>query len=110
MTQAMDWILAICVMGGITFLLRALPLIAHRNLLRSRLAERLNRHMPLCVMTVLLLVSLKGSPSEPLRLASELLALVVVGLSYLRWRNPLLSVVVGVAALGIIGQLLHQSV
>lgn len=99
MSESVHWWLAIAVMGGITFVLRALPLAAHRPLSRSRLAGALNRRLPLCVMVVLLLVSLKGTPLEPVLLASELLALVVVALSYLRWRNPLVSVVAGVAAL-----------
>lgn len=99
MTQAMHWWLAIGVMAAITFLLRALPLAAHRPLSRSKLAAELNRRLPLCVMVILLLASFKGTPAVPSVLVPELLALGVVALTYLRWRNPLLSVVAGVAAL-----------
>jgi len=106
MTQAVHWWLAIGVMGIITFLLRALPLAAHRPLSRSRLAAALNRRLPLCVMVILLLASLKGTPASPSALVSELLALGCVALTYLRWRNPLLSVVAGVAALSGIKALL----
>lgn len=108
MTTIGHWWLAIAVMGGITFILRALPLAAHKSLARSRLTAELNRKLPVCVMIVLLLVSLKGTPAEPGLLISELLALGLAGGTYLRWRNPLLSVVVGVAALNGIGALLAR--
>lgn len=99
MTSAQHWWLAMAVMGGLTFLLRALPLAVWRQLARSRIADALNRRLPLCVMVILLCASLKGSPAEPLQLLAEIVALAVAGLSYLKWRNPLVSVVVGVAAL-----------
>ena len=105
MSQTLHWWLAIAVMGAITFLLRALPLAAHKPLSRSRLAADLNRRLPLCVMVILLLVSLKGAPADPSVLVSELLALVLVALTYLRWRNPLLSVVAGVAVLNSVSAL-----
>lgn len=108
MSTISHWWLAIAVMGGITFLLRALPLATHKVLSRSKLTAELNRRLPLCVMVVLLLVSLKGTPAEPILLVSELLALCVAGLTYLRWRNPLLSVVVGVAALNGISSVLAR--
>lgn len=108
MTTTVHWWLAVAVMGGITFLLRALPLAAHKGLARSRLATELNRRLPVCVMVVLLLVSLNGTPSQPGLLVSELLALGAAGITYLRWRNPLLSVVIGVAALNGIGALLAR--
>lgn len=99
MSQNLHWWLAVGVMAGITFLLRALPLAAHKTLSRSRIAGELNRRLPLCVMVILLLVSLKGSPADVSALVPELLALGLVALTYLQWRNPLLSVVAGVAAL-----------
>nr|MBF0685754.1 AzlD domain-containing protein [Pseudomonas sp.] len=105
MSQNLHWWLAVGVMGAITFLLRALPLAAHRPLSRSRLAADLNRRLPLCVMVILLLVSLKGTPADPSVLVSELLALALVAITYLRWRNPLLSVIAGVAALNGVGAL-----
>jgi len=99
MSQVQHWWLAMMVMGGLTFLLRVLPLAVWRQLARSRIADALNRRLPLCVMAILLCASLKGGPAQPAQLAAELLALAVAGLSYLKWRNPLISVVVGVAAL-----------
>lgn len=101
MSQAQYWWLAIAIMGGLTFLLRALPLVAWRRLARSRLAADLNRSLPLCVMVILLGASLKGGAQDPAGLLAELLALAVAGASYLFWRNPLVSVVVGVAALNL---------
>lgn len=99
MTQAQHWWLAIAVMGGLTFLLRALPLAAWRQLARGRIAGELNRSLPLCVMVILLCASLQGGTGAAPQLLAELLALAIAGASYLRWRNPLISVVVGVLAL-----------
>ncbi len=93
------WLLAIAVMGAITFALRALPLAAYRWLIASRFVDALNRLLPLCVMVILLLFSLRGTPAEPRVLASELLGLLAVAASYLRWRNPLASVILGLAVL-----------
>lgn len=99
MSSSLHWWLALAIMGGLTFVLRALPLAAHKVLAQSRLAAALNRRLPLCVVAVLLLVSLRGSPAELGVWMAEWAALAVVALTYLRWRNPLLSVVAGVAAL-----------
>ncbi|GAA5236952.1 AzlD domain-containing protein [Verticiella sediminum] len=101
MSQVSYWILGVAVMGAITFSLRAFPLIAYRWLAHSRLIEALNRRLPLCVMVVLLLHSLEGSPAQPGMLASELLSLAIVAVVYLRLRNPLIGVVVGVAVLNL---------
>lgn len=99
MTQMQHWWLAIAIMGALTFGLRALPLVVWRHLARSRLAADLNRSLPLCVMVILLCASLKGGVGAAPQLLAELLALAIAGASYLRWRNPLVSVVVGVLAL-----------
>ena len=106
MTQAQHWWLAIAIMGGLTFLLRALPLAAWRQLARSRVAGELNRSLPLCVMVILLCASLKGGVGAAPQLAAELLALAIAGVSYLLWRNPLISVVVGVFALNALARFL----
>lgn len=99
MSETLHWWLAIAIMGGITVALRAMPLLAHRRLEGNRILARLNRTVPLCVMVVLLLVSLRGGPAAPLTLAFEAVALCGVAASYLRWRNPLLSVAAGIALL-----------
>ncbi|MCK9513840.1 MAG: AzlD domain-containing protein [Pigmentiphaga sp.] len=99
MSETLHWWLAIATMGGITLALRAMPLLAHRWLAHSRILGRLNRTVPLCVMVVLLLVSLRGGAGASLTLLLEVVALGGVAVSYLRWRNPLLSVVGGIALL-----------
>ena len=103
MSVVQHWCLAVLVMGVITFLLRALPLAVWRQLGHSRIADALNRRLPLCVMVILLCASLKGSPTELTQLAAEIVALAGAGLSYLQWRNPLISVIVGVATLNVAG-------
>jgi len=99
MTPTVSWLLAIAVMAAVTFSLRALPLAAYRWLTASRFVDALNRRLPLCVMVVLLLFSLRGGAGEPVMLVSELLGLAAVAATYVRWRNPLASVVAGLAIL-----------
>lgn len=99
MTSTGAWVLAIVVMAAITFSLRALPLAAYRWLTASRFVDALNRRLPLCVMVVLLLFSLRGGVAAPTLLASELLGLAAVAGTYLRWRNTLASVIAGLAVL-----------
>ncbi|MEQ4619174.1 MAG: AzlD domain-containing protein [Corticimicrobacter sp.] len=90
---------ALAIMSALTILLRLLPLATQRFLGNNRAIDALNRTLPLAIMVILTLASLKGGGNEPMRLGAELLALGLVALSYLRWRNTLLSVVLGVAAL-----------
>lgn len=99
MTPVVSWVLAVLVMAAVTFCLRALPLAAYRWLVASRFVDALNRRLPLCVMVVLLLFSLRGQLTEPVVLVSELLGLLAVAGTYLRWRNPLASVIIGLAML-----------
>jgi branched-subunit amino acid transport protein AzlD len=95
-----NWILLV-VMSGITILLRAFPLLMPRALLRTPWMLRLNQELPLCVMVILVVHSL-ASPGATAPLPAELLALVAVAVTYLRWRNALLSVVTGLATLALV--------
>lgn len=88
----------VVLMSGLTIFLRAIPLLLSKSMLRTPWMLRLNQSLPLCVMVVLVAHSL-GAPGESKPLLAEILALGIVALSYLRWRNALLSVVVGLAAL-----------
>ncbi|WP_176059331.1 AzlD domain-containing protein [Paraburkholderia sp. BCC1876] len=93
--------LAVAAMSSITVLLRAVPLLMRKSLLRTPWMLRLNRELPLCVMVILVAHSLGGSGASAPLLA-EIAALGIVAGSYLHWRNALLSVVIGLAALSLL--------
>ena len=93
---------ALAIMGGLTFVLRALPLLMRRSLLDAPWMARLNRDLPLCVMAILVLHALGGGPLVPGLLLAQLAALASVALSYLRWRSALVSVVIGLAVLALL--------
>lgn len=66
----------------------------------------LNRELPLCVMVILVTHSLSASsPASPL--GAQIVALAAVALSYLRWRNALLSMIVGLAVLAMLTRFIH---
>lgn len=100
-TQAWQWLLAVLSMGAVTFLLRAAPVLLPRVWLKSVLLHALNFALPLSVMVLLILASLSldQAISQPRQLLAEILALVCVWFSYRRWRNVLVSMITGVAAL-----------
>ncbi|WP_332451432.1 AzlD domain-containing protein [Burkholderia ubonensis] len=100
-----NW-LVVGIMSALTVALRALPLLLHRSVLRSSWMTILNRELPLCVMMILVTHSLVGGHSTA-RLGAEVVALAVVALSYLRWRNALLSVIVGLGALALLTWFIH---
>lgn len=99
--QPLNWLLAVLAMGAITFLLRAAPILLPKRWLKSALLHALNFALPLSVMTLLMLASLRldRGQSQPRYLLAEVLALAVVWLSYHCGRNVLMSMVAGVAAL-----------
>ncbi|VWD53986.1 hypothetical protein BLA50215_06479 [Burkholderia lata] len=100
-----NWI-AVGIMSGLTILLRALPLLMHRSVLRSSWMTMLNRELPLCVMVILVTHSLSAS-STATPLGVEIVGLAVVAISYLRWRNALLSVVMGLGVLAMLMRVIH---
>lgn len=98
---AFIWLLSVLLMGGATYLLRAAPVLLPKTWLKSALLLALNFALPLSVMTVLILTSLSldKAATSPRYLMAEILALTCVWLSYRYWRNVLISMVIGVAAL-----------
>lgn len=100
-SQTVYWWIAVLAMGAVTFALRAAPLFLPKIWMQSALLKALNFALPLCVMTLLILASLKldAAFSQPRYLLAEVLSLLLVLASYMRWRNVLVSMVVGVAAL-----------
>jgi branched-subunit amino acid transport protein AzlD len=102
--------LSVAVMSAVTIALRALPLLIRRSVFTRPWMMRLNRTLPLCVMVVLVAHTLAGS-GQPLaafwpKLLAQALALIVVAASYWRWRHALVSVVIGLAALALIGRVM----
>ncbi|QQU05726.1 AzlD domain-containing protein [Moraxella osloensis] len=99
-------------MALVTFLTRLTPIILPKRLLDAPLLLAVNKALPLSVMTLLILTSLhwqqqpKPMPNpmivslglSPL-LAAEILALLVVLLSYHWKKQLLLSMLVGIASL-----------
>lgn len=88
-------------MGLITFLLRAFPTFVPKRFLGSHLLRALNYALPLSVMATLIVNSMGIDFADPdiISILAKLLALLMVLLSYIFWRNVFLSVIVGVAAL-----------
>ena len=99
--QTWLWWLAMLCMGGITFFLRAAPLLLPKNWLKARLLTDLNAALPLSVLVLLLLAALHTHDlsNHSSYLLSELLAVTCVLLVHIRFRNVLFSMITGVAAL-----------
>lgn len=97
MTDSVNVVAVILVMGLVTFAIRALPFVAS-HWLQKRDRDPAGAVSPLAIMTLLLLHSMVSSASEhPAGPWPEVLAVaVVVGLQWWR-RNPLLSILVGTA-------------
>lgn len=94
---------AVAIMSALTILLRAFPLLMHRSILRSSWMTMLNLELPMCVMVILVTHSVvAGNSAAPI--GHQIVALFAVALSYLRWRNALLSVGIG---LGLLALLTH---
>lgn len=91
-------------MSLVTFALRSAPTLMPKSFLHSPLLSALNRTLPLCVMVILLLFSLpfNGVAGSYWPLLAQVLALVLVLISYMRFANSLLSMVVGVASLNLL--------
>ncbi|MCO5414748.1 MULTISPECIES: AzlD domain-containing protein [Ralstonia] len=104
MSSIEQWI-GVGIMSVLTVLLRASPLMINRTVLRSRPVTQLNQELPLCVMAVLVANAL-GSSGMSSQIGLELIALCGVALTYLMWRNALLSVIVGIGGLTLLRSLL----
>lgn len=92
-------------MAAAIFVCRVLPLFLPQRWLQLGYLQSLNRTLPLCIMLILLLSSLKiphlSAPSFQ-ALYIELSALTIVLLSYIWLRNTLLSVALGVAGINLL--------
>lgn len=101
-SQSIQWLLAVFLMGLLTFALRAAPLLLPKSWLRSQLLADLNGALPLCVLVLLILAGLSWevpTTGNPMVLIAEGLSLLVVLGLYIRWRNVLLCMVAGVGIL-----------
>ena len=102
---------AIFTMALVTFLTRLTPIILPKRLLDAPLLLAVNKALPLSVMTLLILASLHWQQPKPMPnamsmslglsplLMAEILALIVVLLSYHWKKQLLLSMLVGIASL-----------
>ena len=98
-------------MALVTLLTRLTPIILPKRLLDAPLLLAVNKALPLSVMTLLILTSLHWQQPKPMPnamsmslglsplLAAEILALLVVLLSYHWKKQLLLSMLVGIASL-----------
>lgn len=96
-------------MALVTFLTRLTPIILPKRLLDAPLLLAVNKALPLSVMTLLILTSLHWQQPKPMSmsmslglsplLVAEILALLVVLLSYHWKKQLLLSMLVGIASL-----------
>ena len=85
-------------MGAVTFALRALPFVGAQWLRKHPMVQRLGKCLPLAIMTLLVLHAVMGSAAQHARGPwYELLAIAAVVLLQWRWRNALLSILVGAA-------------
>lgn len=98
-------------MALVTLLTRLTPIILPKRLLDAPLLLAVNKALPLSVMTLLILTSLHWQQPKPIPnamsmslglsplLVAEILALIVVLLSYHWKKQLLLSMLVGIASL-----------
>lgn len=102
-------LIGIFVMGGLTLILRAFPLLVPQKLLRQRWLLALNYALPMAVMTILIMssISLFSGAFTLTRLSAEIIALIFVLLSYIRWGNVFISLAVGIGLLNAILYLLQ---
>ena len=94
-------IIGILLMGTITLILRAFPALVPQRLLRQRWLLALNYALPMAVMTILIMASLNyfSESYEPSRFIAEIIAIIFVLISYIRWNNVFISLAVGIGTL-----------
>lgn len=102
-------LVGILIMGIITLIQRAFPLLVPQRLLRQRWLLALNYALPMAVMTILIMasVSLFSDKFTIVRFSAEIVALIFVLLSYIRWGNVFISLAVGIGTLNAILYLLQ---
>lgn len=91
-------IAALAIMFGVTFALRALPFAILKPLRSSKLLRYLNRFMPVGILLILVVYTLKDVPlgQHPYGLPEGIAVAVTVGLHLWR-RSAILSIVAGTA-------------
>lgn len=98
------FIFAVFSMAAVTFLTRVTPIVLPKRLLTSPIFLAVNKGLPLAVMTLLILSGLTWYDQQhvftisPLLIA-QILALIVVLISYHLWRQLLISMIIGIASL-----------
>lgn len=97
------FVTAIVVMAVITLVIRLMPTFLPKRTLNSPLLLAVNQGLPLAVMSLLILSSLAWTDNGHVALSplllSQILALVIVLLSYHFYRQLLVSMVIGIASL-----------
>lgn len=90
-------------MALVTFLTRIIPLILPKKLLGSPLFHAVNVGLPLAVMSLLILTSLAWFDKQQLSvsplLLAQILALVMVLISYYLWKQLFVSMIIDIASL-----------
>lgn len=78
-----------------TFLTRLLPFVLLYRWAEHPLLKHLGRYLPPVLMVLLLMYALKDALVTGERLLPSLVALAVVAILHLMWRNPLVSILSG---------------
>ncbi|SIQ09323.1 AzlD domain-containing protein [Marinobacterium stanieri] len=78
-----------------TFLTRLLPFVLLYRWAEHPLLKHLGRYLPPVLMVLLLMYALKDALVTGERLLPSLVALAVVAVLHLMWRNPLVSILSG---------------
>ncbi|WP_394261526.1 AzlD domain-containing protein, partial [Moraxella boevrei] len=94
------FILSVLSMAIVTFIIRLMPTFLPKKLLNSPLLLAVNKGLPLAVMTLLILTSLTWLDKNqqfslsPL-LTAQILALILVLISYHIWKQMFVSMIIG---------------
>lgn len=97
------WILAsIMVCALVTFALRLLPFVAIRKFRQTPLITRLGMYMPLGVMTILVIYTLRDASLDSLFILPTFVGIAVTIVLHLWKNNALISMFGGVIAYGIV--------
>lgn len=78
-----------------TFLTRLLPFVLLYRWAEHPLLKHLGRYLPPVLMVLLLMYALKDALVTGERLLPSVVALAVVAVLHLMWRNPLVSILSG---------------
>lgn len=78
-----------------TFLTRLLPFVLLYRWAEHPLLKHLGRYLPPVLMVLLLMYALKDALVTGERLLPSLVALAVVAILHVMWRNPLVSILSG---------------